>query len=63
LASNASTILIVHNHPSGDCTPSQEDINVTKRLKECGTLLGIELLDHLIVAGASYVSLKERGIV
>lgn len=48
-------------HPSGDPSPSREDIEVTKRLTECGKMLGIELLDHLIIGEQKYVSLKEKG--
>lgn len=51
-----------HNHPSGDPSPSNEDINITHRLKECGELLGIQLLDHLIIGNEIYVSLKQKGI-
>ncbi|QGU94909.1 DNA repair protein RadC [Clostridium bovifaecis] len=60
---NSASIIICHNHPSGDPTPSKEDINVTERLKECGKLLGIDLLDHLIIGNGKYVSLKEKCIV
>ncbi|AKA72083.1 RadC family protein [Clostridium scatologenes] len=60
---NSAFIIVCHNHPSGDPQPSNEDINVTNRLKECGKLLGIELLDHLIIGNGRYVSLKEKGIL
>ncbi len=60
---NSAFIIVCHNHPSGDPQPSNEDINVTNRLKECGKLLGIELLDHLIIGKGKYISLKEKGIV
>jgi DNA repair protein RadC len=60
---NAASIIIAHNHPSGDTTPSQEDIAVTKRISEAGKLLGIELLDHIIVGDIGFCSLKERGII
>lgn len=60
LLANAVSIIMVHNHPSGDPSPSREDINVTTRLAEAGKLIGIELLDHIIV-GEKYVSLKEKG--
>ncbi|MGV2929343.1 JAB domain-containing protein [Macrococcus capreoli] len=61
---NCTNIIAVHNHPSGDPTPSQEDIEVTKRIVECGELLGIHLLDHIIVAFNSnkFVSLRTEGI-
>ncbi|MEG2353709.1 MAG: DNA repair protein RadC [Clostridium sp.] len=60
---SAASIIICHNHPSGNPQPSKEDINITKRLKECGTLLGIELIDHIIIGEGTFVSLKEKGIV
>ncbi|MRR06215.1 MAG: DNA repair protein RadC, partial [Deltaproteobacteria bacterium] len=60
--SSAAAIILVHNHPSLDPAPSREDIEITRRLKECGELLGIKLLDHIIV-GDSYVSFVERGIL
>jgi DNA repair protein RadC len=61
ILSNAASIIIAHNHPSGDSTPSREDIDMTNRLKECGKLLGIELLDHIIIGDNNYTSLKESG--
>lgn len=60
---SSAAIVICHNHPSGDPTPSKEDINITYRLKECGKLLGIDLLDHLIIGNGKYISLKEKGIL
>src|SRR5579862_9529949 len=62
LASSAS-IIVSHNHPSGDPTPSAEDKRVTERLAESGRLLGIDLLDHIIIGDNRWVSLKERGIL
>jgi DNA repair protein RadC len=59
---SSSSIIVCHNHPSGDPTPSQEDINITRRLFEVGKLIGIDLLDHLIIGDGNYVSLKEKGI-
>ena len=59
---NAASIIICHNHPSGDVTPSQEDINTTKRIYEAGKILGIELLDHVIIGDNKYTSLKEKGV-
>jgi DNA repair protein RadC len=56
-------IIICHNHPSGDPSPSNEDINITHRLKESGKLLGIDLIDHIIIGNGSYISLKEKGIL
>lgn len=57
----AAALIVAHNHPSGDPEPSQEDIEVTKRLGEAGSILGIPLLDHIIVGGrGSFTSLRER---
>lgn len=61
LKSSAASIIVCHNHPSGDPNPSKEDINVTKRIKECGNIMGIELLDHIIIGDNDYISLKEEG--
>lgn len=60
LLANAVSIIVMHNHPSGDPSPSREDIKVTERLGEAAKLVGIELLDHIIV-GDKYCSLKEKG--
>ena len=60
--SAASTIL-THNHPSGDVTPSQEDIQLTRRLRQAGEIMGIEVLDHLIISHTDFLSLKERGLM
>jgi DNA repair protein RadC len=59
---SSASIICLHNHPSGDPTPSPEDIQVTKRLFEAGEIMGIELLDHVIIGDLDYVSLKERGL-
>lgn len=59
---NAAAILVVHNHPSGDPTPSPDDIAVTRAIVEAGKLLDIDVLDHLVVGQGRYVSLKERGL-
>ncbi len=58
---SAASIICIHNHPSGDPTPSREDIEVTKRLVECGKIIGIDILDHLIIGEKKYISLKEKG--
>lgn len=63
ILSHSASIIICHNHPSGDPTPSTEDINITHRLKECGKIIGIDLLDHIIIGDEIYVSLKEKGIL
>lgn len=60
----AHSIVAVHNHPSGNPAPSNEDITVTKRLKEVGALLGIPLLDHIVVGElGSYHSFKDTGLL
>ncbi len=60
---NAAAIILAHNHPSGDPTPSSEDVAVTREIVEAGKLLGIELLDHLVIGGGGqWVSLRERGL-
>src|SRR5690625_5118232 len=58
---SAASIICFHNHPSGDPTPSQEDIHVTRRLADSGKMMGIELLDHIIIGDRKYISLKEKG--
>lgn len=63
ILANAASIIIAHSHPSWDCNESKEDIVMTRRLIECGDLLGIELLDHIIVGGDNYISLREKGII
>lgn len=63
LLANAVSIFIMHNHPSGDPTPSREDIQVTERLVKAGELVGVQVLDHLIIGRPGYVSLKEKGYV
>lgn len=60
---NGAAVIVAHNHPSGDPTPSPEDIAVTKRLVEAGTLLGVELLDHVILGDGRFVSLKEYDLM
>ena len=59
---SADSILAVHNHPSGDPTPSMDDVEITERLVRAGELLGIRLLDHVIVGDGYYVSMHERGL-
>lgn len=58
---NASSIICVHNHPSGDVHPSSEDINVTNRLRQIGILMGIKLVDHIIISETKYYSFLENG--
>ena len=59
---NSVAIIVVHNHPSGDPTPSPEDVAITEQLRASGELLGIEVLDHIILGGQRHVSLKDRGL-
>ena len=56
-------IIVCHNHPSGDPTPSPEDAAVTRELSQAGKLLGVDLLDHVVIGGERFVSLKERGLM
>lgn len=63
ILSNASSIILAHNHPSGDPEPSRHDIEVTKRLAEAGNLMGIEVLDHIVVAENRYFSFREENIL
>lgn len=59
---SAASIIMVHNHPSGDPTPSNDDISFTKKYYEYGKLLGIDVLDHLVIGNDKYISLKEKGL-
>ena len=61
--SSAAAIICVHNHPTGDPTPSNEDIAITKILSEAGEIMGIKLLDHFIVGDGTYLSFTERGLL
>ena len=64
ILSNSASIILFHNHPSGDTNPSKEDINITKRIKEAGKIIGIDLIDHIILGdNERYTSLKEKGII
>ena len=60
---SAASIIVAHNHPSGDPTPSTEDVAVTKRLIQSGEIMGIDLLDHIVLGDGTFVSLKERGLI
>ncbi|MBI4487501.1 MAG: DNA repair protein RadC [Deltaproteobacteria bacterium] len=59
----SSSLILAHNHPSTDVTPSSDDIELTRRLVKAGELMGIEVLDHLIITQGEYLSLKERGLM
>lgn len=60
---SAASIILVHNHPSGDPSPSKEDIQTSNRLIQAGSILGIEVLDHIIIGDGRYCSMKEKGII
>lgn len=63
LKKEAVSMILLHNHPSGDPTPSRDDILTTKRISECGLLIGIELLDHIIIGNNSYISFLEENLI
>jgi len=63
IKNSASTVIIVHNHPSGDTQPSEDDLEITKRLVEAGKILGIDVVDHIIVAKDNYFSFKDKGLI
>ncbi|AJG96778.1 DNA repair protein RadC [Clostridium beijerinckii] len=64
IISNSASVIIAHNHPSGNAEPSKEDINITNRIKESGKIIGIEMIDHIIIGeGNNYTSLKESGLI
>ncbi|WP_104371354.1 RadC family protein [Desulfocucumis palustris] len=60
---SSAALILAHNHPSSDCTPSMEDIDVTKRLVEAGNIIGIEILDHVVVGFSGFLSFKEKGLL
>ena len=63
VTARAAALVLFHNHPSGDPEPSAEDVALTRRLCSAGTLMGIEVLDHIVLGAGRFVSLKERGIL
>jgi len=63
IISGSDSIMIIHNHPSGDLTPSQEDLRIAERLKEAGKILGIEVRDFIIISSKGYTSFAEEGIL
>ena len=63
IANNAASIILAHNHPSGDPEPSRDDIETTHRLVNAGNILGINVLDHIIIGDGRYISLKEQGMM
>jgi len=60
---SAAAVILLHNHPSGDATPSSEDMEITRRLAEAGKILGIEVLDHIIIGDHVFTSLKEKAVI
>ncbi|NTV52549.1 MAG: hypothetical protein HGA76_06015 [Candidatus Firestonebacteria bacterium] len=62
LLRNAAAIIVVHNHPSGDPSPSPDDVAVTRTIVEAGRMLDIEVLDHLVIGREKFISLKDRGV-
>ena len=62
IRANCTAIIVAHNHPSGDPTPSPEDVLITERIVEAGRILDVQVLDHLVIGHQRYVSLKERGL-
>ena len=63
ILANAASVLFMHNHPSGNTEPSIDDIEITKRLCKAGSILGINVLDHLIIAGNDYLSFRQKGLI
>ena len=63
LLSNAAALILIHQHPTGDPTPSSEDIAITRRLSEAGGIMGIKVLDHCIIGNGEYLSFVERGLL
>ncbi|MFH1916836.1 MAG: DNA repair protein RadC [Nanoarchaeota archaeon] len=63
IRNSASALILIHNHPSGNCEPSEEDIHITTIIQKAGKLVGIRVLDHVIIAGRTYSSMKERGLI
>ncbi|MBI2288064.1 MAG: DNA repair protein RadC [Chloroflexi bacterium] len=62
MSASAASVIFVHNHPSGDCQPSEDDKKMTKRLVEAGEIVGIDVLDHIIIGDKDYLSLKREGL-
>jgi DNA repair protein RadC len=60
---SAASLILAHNHPSGDVSPSKDDVDLTRRLVHAGEIMGIEVLDHVIISALDFLSLKERGLM
>jgi DNA repair protein RadC len=63
IAASAASVILVHNHPSGDPTPSEQDVELSKQLVEAGKIIGIDVLDHLVIGNPGFVSMKMRGMM
>jgi len=63
IAHSAASVVLAHNHPSGDSEPSEDDLIITKRLTEAGKILGVEVLDHIIITKNGFFSFKEKGLI
>jgi len=63
ISSSAASVIFIHNHPSGDHTPSEDDIKMTKRLIEAGEIIGIEVLDHIVICDSEHLSMKAKNLV
>jgi DNA repair protein RadC len=63
LKQNAASVILVHNHPSGDPEPSQDDLEITKRIQEAGKIMGIDVLDHIIITKTKVFSFKEKKLI
>ncbi len=63
IKSSSAAIILVHNHPSGEVEPSKDDISITNRIIECGKIIGIKVLDHIIIGNGNYLSFKEKGYI
>jgi len=63
IKNSSASIILVHNHPSGEVEPSNEDKNITSRIVECGKIIGIRVLDHIIIGDGNFLSFKEHGYI
>ena len=63
ILASAGAILLAHNHPSGDVTPSKDDVDLTRRMVEAGRIIGIEVIDHIIIGDGHHLSFRERGLI
>jgi DNA repair protein RadC len=62
MTASAASVIFVHNHPSGNPEPSEEDVKLTERLTQAGEIVGIDVLDHIIIGDKTYISLKRKGL-